>query len=126
MIHIVKTSVGVMQVYENYVIGIVNEGETVTDLSNADLFKIAKTHFKNKKFVYISHRINSYAVDPVIYIQASKIENLVGFAIVSSKKIARINSQIEQIFSKKPLKTFTEINDATEWANNAVREADDK
>ncbi|WP_282148286.1 hypothetical protein [Algibacter lectus] len=126
MIHIVKTSVGVMQVYENYVIGIVNEGETVTDLSNADLFKIAKTHFKNKKFVYISHRINSYAVDPVIYIQASKIENLVGFAIVSSKKIARINSQIEQIFSKKPLKTFAEINDATEWANNAVREADDK
>ena len=126
MMHIVKTSVGVMQVYENYVIGIVNEGETVTDLSNADLFKIAKTYFKNKKFVYISHRINSYAVDPVIYIQASKIENLVGFAIVSSKKIARINSQIEQIFSKKPLKTFTEINDATEWANNAVREADEK
>ena len=58
--------------------------------------------------------------------QASKIENLVGFAIVSSKNIARINSQIEQIFSKKPLKTFTEINDATEWANNAVREADEK
>ncbi|WP_159020034.1 hypothetical protein [Algibacter sp. L3A6] len=126
MMHIVKTSVGVMQVYENYVIGIVNEGETVTDLSNAHLFKIAKTHFKNKNFVYISHRINSYAVDPVIYIQASKIENLIGFIIVSSKKIARINSQIEQIFSKKPLKTFTEINDATEWANNAVREADEK
>ncbi|WP_405296987.1 hypothetical protein [Algibacter sp. Ld11] len=126
MKHLVKTSVGVMQVYENYIVAIVNEGETVTDLSNADLFKIVKNHFKNKKFIYISYRVNSYAVDPIIYIQASKIENLIGFAIVSSKKIARINSQIEQIFSKKPLKTFTDINDATEWANNTIKEAEEK
>lgn len=126
MKHLVKTSVGVMQVYENYIVAIVNEGETVTDLSNADLFKIVKNHFKNKKFIYISYRVNSYAVDPIIYIQASKIENLIGFAIVSAKKIARINSQIEQIFSKKPLKTFTDINDATEWANNTIKEAEEK
>ena len=126
MKHLVKTSVGVMQVYENYIVAIVNEGETVTDFSNADLFKIVKNHFKNKKFIYISYRVNSYAVDPIIYIQASKIENLIGFAIVSAKKIARINSQIEQIFSKKPLKTFTDINDATEWANNTIKEAEEK
>ena len=50
MKHLIKTSVGVIQVYEHYVIGIVDEGKTVTDLSNADLFNTAKAHFKNKKF----------------------------------------------------------------------------
>ena len=53
MKHLVKTSVGVMQVYENYIVAIVNEGETVTDLSNADLFKIVKIQyiFKQKNLV---------------------------------------------------------------------------
>ena len=51
MKHLIKTPVGVIQVYEHYVIGIVDEGKTVTDLSNADLLNTAKAHFKNKKFV---------------------------------------------------------------------------
>jgi len=42
----------------------------------------------NEAFVYITHRVNSYSVDPTIYISVSKIENLVGFAVVFINQMA--------------------------------------
>ena len=72
-----------MHIYGSYMIVIMNEGVHVTPEHNQVLINITDTYYKNKKFVYITHRINSYSVDPKVYIETSKIENLAGFCVVS-------------------------------------------
>ncbi len=66
------------------IITIMHEGVNVSPDYNDALLQVAETYFKNKPFVYITHRINSYSVDPKIYHETSKIKSLKGFAVVSS------------------------------------------
>jgi hypothetical protein len=111
-----------MTVYDNYVVNVIKEGITVTPDLNDILLKVTASHFKDKPFVYITHRINSYAVDPQIYYETSKIENLKGFAVVSSDYKAKVNAQIEKLFFKKPFETFVTLEDAFKWAHTLIKE----
>lgn len=113
---------GQMTIYNNYVVTIMKEGITVTPDYNQDLVRVTNTYFKNKPFVYITHRINSYAVDPKIYIETSKIINLKGFAVVSEDFKARVNAQIEKLFFNKPYETFSSLEEAFAWANHLVKQ----
>lgn len=108
---------GNVSIHNNYLIAIMNEGVTISPELNDVLERIAKDYFSNKKFVYITHRLNSYAVDPNIYFRTSKIQNLAGFAVVSGKKIVIDNTDLESVFLSKPFKTFNNIEEAIEWAN---------
>lgn len=108
---------GKVTIHDNYLIAVMNEGITVTPDLNDVLATIAKTYYNSKNFVYITHRVNSYAVDPSIYFKTSQIPNLVGFAVVSGKKIVIDNTDLESSFLNKPFKTFKRIEDAIDWAN---------
>lgn len=108
---------GKVTIYDNYLITVMNEGITVTPNLNDVLANIAETYYKNKCFVYITHRVNSYSVDPNIYFKTSQISNLKGFAVVSGKKIVIDNTDLESAFLSKPFKSFTKIEDAIDWAN---------
>lgn len=112
-----KYTFGKVTIHTNYVIAIMNEGITVTPNLNTVLNNIAEIYFKNKNFVYITHRINSYAVDPNIYFKTSQISNLVGFAVVSGKRIVIDNTDLESVFLNKPFKLFARMKDAINWAN---------
>ena len=70
--------------------------------------------------MYITHRVNSYSVDPNVYPRATKVEYLKGFAVVSDKYLAKVNAQIEQMFFGKPFEIFTELDDAIKWAENLI------
>ncbi len=107
---------GKVSIYDCYLIAVMNEGAIVSPDLNDVLENIAQEYFTNKKFVYITHRLNSYAVDPNIYFRTSKIKNLVGFAVVSGKKIVRDNTELESVFLSKPFEVFNKLNDAIEWA----------
>lgn len=109
---------GKVTIYDNYLIAIMNEGVTVTPNLNVILAKIAKTYYKNQYFVYITHRVQSYAVDPNIYFKTSRISNLKGFTVVSGKKIVIDNTDLESTFLSKPFKSFTNIENAIDWANS--------
>ena len=98
MLALLKYDFCEVEVYKNYVIVIINEGISLTPENNDVLLGIATKYFINKNFGYITHRINSYSVDPRIYTETSKIENLVSFAVVSENKIALSNAQIEKTF----------------------------
>lgn len=113
----VTYSFGKVTIHDNYIITVMNEGITVLPSLNDTLEDIAYTYFFNKKFVYITHRKNSYAVDPSIYFRTSKIPNLIGIAIVSGDKIIIDNSELESKFFDKPFKKFNKLNDAIAWAN---------
>jgi len=109
-----------IEIYDEFIIAIMNEGILLTPDKNQVLLEIAANYFKNKKFGYITHRIHSYSVDPRIYTETSKIENLVSFAVVSDNKLALSNAQIEKLFYKKPFKQFVDLEDAITWVKKYV------
>lgn len=107
-------------IYDNYVVVVVKEGITLTPKHNKELLAIKNTFFNKKSFVYITHRVNSYSVDPQIYYDTSKIDTLKGFAVVTNNYKAKVNAQIEQRFFDKPFKIFTELEDAVAWVDEVL------
>ena len=106
-----------MHIYDDYVIVVMNEGVTISPAHNQTLLNVVDTYFKNKKFVYISNRINSYSVNPTVYFETSKINNLAGFAVVSKDFKAKSNAEVEKLFMDKPFEIFNTIEEAVDWVN---------
>ena len=97
-------------------IGRMNHGIKL-DLDKAnEIFNACLEHFINKPFVYITIREHSYSVDPLVYIELSKLENFKAMAIVTNSVLGISSTHIEAQFIKKPFKCFTETNKAKEWA----------
>ncbi|WP_229719383.1 hypothetical protein [Winogradskyella schleiferi] len=110
-----------ISIYDNYVVVVIKEGVNVTSKHNIVLVEIAKKYYSATPFVYITHRINSYSVDPKIYHETVQIKTLKGFAVVSSNYQAKINAQIEKMFFNKPFEIFKTLNDAMIWADEIVK-----
>ena len=83
MIKSLKYPFCTIDIYSNYVISRINEGFHLTPDKNRILEDIANDYFKNKPFAYITHRINSYPVDPSISEPTSKLKNLTRLAVVA-------------------------------------------
>ncbi|MDN3492992.1 hypothetical protein [Winogradskyella bathintestinalis] len=112
-----------ISVYDNYIIVVMKEGVILTPSYNNVLAEITKNYFLNKPYVYIIHRKNSYSVDPQIYFETARIENLVGFAVVSTNHQAKTNAKIERMFlNNKPFEIFSYIEEAIVWANNLIEQ----
>jgi len=107
-------------IHDNYLIAVMNEGITVKPEHNEVLLNIVHKYYPNKPFGYITHRKHSYSVDPSIYFETSKINNLKAFAIVSVQKINEMNAELEKKFLKKPLKHFETLDDAVKWINEMI------
>lgn len=120
MSKVVKFDFCEMTLYENYLIVVMNEGINLTPEYNQVLVELSESHFNGRPFVYITHRINSYSVDPKIYFETAKISNLKGFAVVSKNFKAKSNAEIEKMFFKKPFNIFSKLEDAIIWANTVL------
>ncbi|MEO6346829.1 MAG: hypothetical protein ABIO60_02875 [Aquaticitalea sp.] len=120
MIDLLKFDFCEMHIYDNYLVVVMNEGITVTPDQNQVLLNVSETYFKNKNFVYITHRLHSYAVDPAIYFETAKIENLLGFAVVSKDFKAKSNAEVEKLFFKKPFEIFDTVKEAVAWATSIL------
>lgn len=112
--------VGKIQVYEDYMVSIFDEGATLTLERAYQIIGISEIHFRNKNFGFISLRKNSYAIDPTIYNYLKELENLKAYAIVSVKEIDMHNFKIEKLFYKKPMKFFIEFENALKWVKRRV------
>lgn len=111
---------GTLYFFDNHVISQINEGETITREKNNRIATVALEFYGDSPFIYITHRINSYAVDPATYSETSKIENLVGFAVVSKDYKAKSNAEIEKLFLNKPFEIFNTVDEAISWANSIM------
>lgn len=111
---------GKVDVYDNYLISVMNEGETVTPEHNHELAKLSRSVYKDRPFGYITHRKNSYSVDPKTYFETSKIENLVAFAVVTNERLAISNTEVEKLFLKKPVEVFETLEQAETWVNSII------
>ena len=109
-----------IEIYDRYLITRMNEGITVTPEHNAVLVELAETYFKGVPFGYITHRINSYSVNPSVYVETSKIENLAAFAIVAGATSQISTIEIEKLFLSKPVKQFPLVEEAVAWVEDKV------
>ncbi|TYP69953.1 hypothetical protein [Aquimarina intermedia] len=109
-----------LELHENYMKAEINEGVCITSERNATLTEIALQFFKNRPFVYITHRVNSYAVDPTVYFETSQIDNLVAFIIVSDLVIHRKQYEIEKNFFKKEFKYFESMEKALAYKDEIL------
>jgi len=100
----------------------VDEGVTIDIPKTKQLIKIAESLFPERPFVYITHRVNSYAVDPKVYEPTSKIENLAGFCVVSSNFFAKSNAEIERLFIKIPFAIFDTLEEAETWTEKILND----
>jgi hypothetical protein len=110
-----------LQFQEDSVISTIKEGvvfgKIESEIQTSEILEV----FKNKPFVYITNRINSYSVDPTIYIESSKINNLTGFAVVSTTQSAK-TAEVESLFLNKPFKIFSDLSEAKIWAKNIIND----
>ncbi|WP_273567509.1 STAS/SEC14 domain-containing protein [Maribacter halichondriae] len=116
-----QLDIGVIQVFENYMVAIFEEGATLTLERAYQIIGISEIHFREKNFGYISLRKNSYAIDPTIYSYLRELDNLKALAIVSVKEIDMHNFKIEKLFYKKPMKFFIEFDNALAWVKQRVK-----
>ena len=110
-----------VHIYENYMIVTVNTGTNMTVYHNNILKDLADNYFRNKPFVYITHRVNSYSVDPSVYKETSKINNLVGFCVVSKNFMAKRTAEIEKLFLNRPFEIFDTLTEAITWAESLIK-----
>ena len=117
---------GEIRIFKNFVVAVMKEGITVIPEYNDELFKISKKYFHNRPFGYITYHINSYAVDPMVYIKTSTITNLVAFAVVSVDELRISNLEVEKRFLKKPFMHFTDLDTAKNWVNGLIAKESDQ
>ncbi len=115
MIDVLDFEFGEIRVFSNFVVVVMKEGITVQPEHNKQLVLIAEKYYKGKNFGYITYRINSYAVNPMVYLLTSKIDNLVAFAVVSTDGLKLSNIEIEKRFLTKPFEHFSNLDDAKNW-----------
>ncbi|MCG2418379.1 hypothetical protein K8089_05035 [Aequorivita sp. F47161] len=107
-------------IFDNFLVNQFKEGITVVPAHNQKLREILDAHFANKKMVYISNRYFNYAVDPLTYLETSKIHRLVAIAIVAKTKIAKSNAKLESMFYKKKFKIFDTLSEAMAWVQKEL------
>lgn len=110
-----------IQIYDNHMVTVMKEGVTITPDHNKVLLNIVDTYYNKKRFVYITHRLHSYSVNPAIYFETSKITNLAGFAVVSKDYKAKSNAEIEKLFLNKPFEVFNTLEEAVSWAGSLLK-----
>ena len=115
MIDTLHFDFGEARIFKNFVVAMMKEGITVEPAFNINLDQIAKKYYAGRKFGYITYRENSYSVNPLVYIETSKIDNLVAFAVVATTGIKEDNIKIEKLFLKKPIQAFYDLDKAKAW-----------
>lgn len=109
-----------VDVYDHYMIVVMKPGVHLTPNHNKILEEIVNTHYYDRPFVYLTHRIHSYSVDPAIYFETAKIENLAGFGVIAEVPVSGGNAEIEKLFMNKPFEIFSDLEIAITWAKHLI------
>jgi hypothetical protein len=110
-----------LEFYDCYVISRLKEDVIFDYLQLEELVQLSHKHYGTQQFVYISHRLENYNVNPTAYLKLSAVKNLCGIAIVSQKTSALKMAAFEKNFAKVPFEVFLEIERAKEWAIKKVK-----
>ncbi len=111
-------------IFDHYVINQIHEGVTIDALQDKRVNEIIQKHFSGKDMVYISNRIKSYSVDPLIYPRMELIPNLLAIAIVPKTLSMKKSAEFEGNFYDKPFEIFDTLSEAIKWADGISKKSD--
>ena len=73
--------------------------------------------------IYISNRINSYAVVAMDWLKFFKNSYVLkGYYVVSDSPIGKLNLMVESLFFKNKIKSFSSLYSAINWAKKGTAE----
>ena len=111
---------GDVDLYDDFMIVVMRTGVHITPEYNQVLLELVDKYFKDKPFVYLTHRKNRYTVDPAIYFETSKIKNLSGFGVIAEAPLSGANAAVEKLFLNKPFELFNDLEKAIDWAKTII------
>lgn len=122
MIDKIELDCGVLRVHNRILINEMDEGALLDVETNRKILEIGSEIFENEIFGYISHRINSYAVNPMVYRDSAEHPLLKAIAVVSESEMRRENARIEQQFytNKNSFQIFSSLEEAMTWMNEVL------
>lgn len=122
MIDKIELDCGVLRVQDRILINEMDEGALLDVETNRKILEIGSEIFENEIFGYISHRINSYAVNPMVYRDSAEHPLLKAIAVVSESEMRRENARIEQQFytNKNSFQIFSSLEEAMTWMNEVL------
>lgn len=116
------SSHGIYYFFDGFVIAELNEGITGTWESSLDFIKASYNFYGDNGFIYISNRVNEYAVNPSDWLKFFKNKYpLNGFATVSTHNRRLENSTIEKLFITVEHRNFTDLYKAVDWAKKVTK-----
>lgn len=113
----VELDCGVIWVHDRILINEMNEGALLDVETNRKILQIGCDSFGDEFFGYISHRINSYAVNPMVYRESAEHPQLKAIAIVSENTVTRQTARVERQFytNKNSFEIFSSLEEAKIW-----------
>lgn len=120
-------SFGSYYLFESFVVAEINEEVVYTWEEHGKLIAddISDLYENNgAELIYITNRINAYAVQPSDWIKFYKSSfKLRGYGIVNYTKSGYFNGVLEKIFANTPFRNFTSLDDAIIWAKQATNKS---
>lgn len=122
MIKKVELDCGVILVHDRILINEMKEGALLDVETNRRILNLGTEVFKNEYFGYISNRINSYAVNPMVYRESAEHPMLKAIAVVSKSQLGRENARLEQQFytNKNSFQIFYSLEEAMIWMEEII------
>lgn len=108
---------GKITIIDNILIAELNEGILFDVEDNRKLLNLGNKIFKGMPYGYISNRVQSYAVNPMIYLESSSTINLKAIAVVSRNTVCQKNILLERQFYKEEdsFEVFDTLEEAINW-----------
>ncbi|XCF04988.1 hypothetical protein ABI125_09655 [Tamlana crocina] len=116
--HKLQMPFGNFYLCDGFVVSELNEGIHFDwEMIKTVMDKVIEYYGKNTKWGYISHRVNSYSMDPQTWELVDQTYNSVisSGAIVYYNKMTSINAALEKHFAPVNIKRFDSLEAAIEW-----------
>jgi hypothetical protein len=114
---IIKLDFGKVWFSDKVLIAELNEGILLDVEQNRKLLEMGRKAFSNEPYGYLSYRKNSYAVNPMVYLESASTTNLKAIAVVTTDDTCRQNAILEKQFFKdrNSFEVFANLEEALNW-----------
>lgn len=119
--HLVEMEFTTLHLHDDFILSQPKEGVVIKELQIEELVDICSAYYQEKEVGYISHRINNFNVDPMVYLKLQSKTNLKAMAVVTQKPSSLNMAAFESHFIKFPFKIFLDLEKAEEWIKSVLQ-----
>ena len=119
----IELDFGEVTIHDNILIAKLHEGVLFDVTNNKKLLELGNEIFQGNDYGYISYRVNSYAVDPLVYLESANTPSLKAIAVVSENEMTRQNAMVvERKFYKNnnSFEVFKDLDEAINWMKSHI------